>query len=37
MEKINISPDWVFSPQPMYIIGTSAVTEIKDFEQRREP
>lgn len=22
MEKISISPDWVFSPQPMYIIGT---------------
>ena len=22
MEKINLSPDWVFSPQPMYIIGT---------------
>lgn len=22
MEKINISPDWVFSPQPMYIVGT---------------
>ena len=22
MEKISISPEWVFSPQPMYIIGT---------------
>ena len=22
MEKISIKPDWVFSPQPMYIIGT---------------
>lgn len=22
MEKINMKPDWVFSPQPMYIIGT---------------
>lgn len=22
MEKMNIKPDWVFSPQPMYIIGT---------------
>ena len=22
MEKISIAPDWVFSPQPMYIIGT---------------
>jgi len=22
MEKISITPDWVFSPQPMYIIGT---------------
>ena len=22
MEKINLSPDWVFSPQPMYISGT---------------
>ena len=22
MEKINLSPDWVFSPQPMYIIET---------------
>ena len=22
MKKINIAPDWVFSPQPMYIIGT---------------
>ena len=22
MDKISISPDWVFSPQPMYIIGT---------------
>ena len=22
MEKINLLPDWVFSPQPMYIIGT---------------
>ena len=22
MEKISLSPDWVFSPQPMYIIGT---------------
>lgn len=22
MKKINIKPDWVFSPQPMYIIGT---------------
>ena len=22
MGKINIEPDWVFSPQPMYIIGT---------------
>lgn len=22
MKKINIEPDWVFSPQPMYIIGT---------------
>lgn len=22
MEKISIKPDWVFSPQPMYMIGT---------------
>ena len=22
MDKISISPEWVFSPQPMYIIGT---------------
>lgn len=22
MEKINISPDFVFSPQPMYLVGT---------------
>lgn len=22
MKKINIEPEWVFSPQPMYIIGT---------------
>ena len=22
MDKISIRPDWVFSPQPMYIIGT---------------
>lgn len=22
MEKISISPEWVFSPQPMYIVGT---------------
>ncbi len=22
MEKVSISPEWVFSPQPMYIIGT---------------
>lgn len=22
IEKISIKPDWVFSPQPMYIIGT---------------
>ncbi len=22
MEKISVAPDWVFSPQPMYIIGT---------------
>ena len=22
MEKISIAPEWVFSPQPMYIIGT---------------
>lgn len=22
MEKISMKPDWVFSPQPMYIIGT---------------
>ncbi len=22
MEKMNIKPDWVFSPQPMYIIGS---------------
>lgn len=26
MEKINLSPDWVFSPQPMYIIGTKMRT-----------
>ena len=26
MEKINLSPDWVFSPQPMYIIGTKNET-----------
>lgn len=23
MDKISISPEWVFSPQPMYIIGTN--------------
>ena len=23
MDKISIAPDWVFSPQPMYIIGTN--------------
>ena len=22
MNKVSILPDWVFSPQPMYIIGT---------------
>lgn len=22
MERVNLNPDWVFSPQPMYIIGT---------------
>ncbi|GLB31467.1 hypothetical protein LAD12857_33900 [Lacrimispora amygdalina] len=31
MEKINMKPDWVFSPQPMYIIGTKNENDIPDF------
>ncbi len=31
MEKISISPDWVFSPQPMYIIGTKNKNGTPDF------
>lgn len=31
MDKISISPEWVFSPQPMYIIGTKNEDGTPDF------
>jgi len=31
VEKISISPEWVFSPQPMYIIGTKNEDETPNF------
>ncbi len=31
MTKIDIKPDWVFSPQPMYIIGTKNHEDVPDF------
>lgn len=31
MDKIDIKPDWVFSPQPMYIIGTRNEDQSANF------
>ncbi|MDO4316600.1 MAG: flavin reductase family protein [Lachnospiraceae bacterium] len=31
MEKVSMQPDWVFSPQPMYIIGTKNETGSPNF------
>ena len=31
MIKMDIKPDWVFSPQPMYIIGTKNEDEVPNF------
>ena len=31
MEKVNMKPDMVFSPQPMYIIGTKNENGTPDF------
>lgn len=31
MEKVSIAPEWVFSPQPMYIIGTKNEDRTPNF------
>ena len=31
MDKISIAPDWVFSPQPMYVIGTRNLDGTPNF------